>query len=553
MRRSGLRALLLICVSLRCSAALAQQPQADGIRCVDRSPIQLTRTREDAYFDRAIGNADLVSDSWRMVAFRLERPSQVSVSLRDGQDAERGQLVPPATLGAGDHVFVLSYGQVAELLGSDERFRVVIAATVDGATSRAALDGYLRRVTAGEILSRVMFRDVLIQTGNLQLRREDLEVAGDEPNFAFIRSYRNQPDRFDLDRPLGPGWNHNHDIRLHVVAWGQKSQPFNLPEWVVAARGRFVRGQDVPESDGPPRMVHVQNAGLFKRVDQRWVVQASFHGRLTDVEDGLVFESLDHTHYAFEMPRRPPLALCSADTSRPRTLEPPQPVPVRTIENQGHRLSYRYAQTPSGPLVSEVTDPAGRLFRFRYDPPLDDRKAPRPRRLVQVTGPDGISLDFGYGFSAERMLHRFSRNSFVETYRYELHPREVPAAAASPRPRRQRMTAAIDARGQATRYGYGGRGVAAGMSKVADFDPELAVTSITDPDSARVRFRYGEGERTDVRVTIDESNVSARYVLNATGNPLEIEDPPGSVTYLRWSHDAGLPDIVQIEERTARR
>ena len=87
-------------------------------------------------------------------------------------------------------------------------------------------------------------------------------LKGVGPQLNFIRSYSNESKAGRENSVLGPGWNHNHNIYLEIVAYGDEDGFYgnNLPSWVEDVRSNTNQPQIIPLSDFPevaalPRLI----------------------------------------------------------------------------------------------------------------------------------------------------------------------------------------------------------------------------------------------------------------------------------------------------------
>ncbi len=543
---------------------------------IDLDPIALTRTYEQVAFDEVLGNTDAVSDSWRLVAFRLSRKSNVQVSIIAPSTGRTiGRLISSEELGKGSHAFVVSYGQLREKIGDRSDFRLgIIARSVKSRSAQhVILKGYLTENNDGTILSQVRQHNVDLFHGSLTISKQDLPLEGRGPTFDFSRVYTNANRRTRDHSALGQGWKHSHDVRLRVIASGDSVTPFNLPQWVVHARGGFMRLGDVPRSDGRPRYVSINGSGQFKRTGDKWHAQRGYHSTLTETKDGFVFASLDGTRYSFAHPSRPAPRLTS---KRPKHSElrgmhrlgPSMDAPLDSVSDRfGNTLSYEYADTSEGKYLVRAIDSVGREFRLSYHPPIggDSRTADEnadngagmlgehgpaqyahaPRRLVGIQGPGQISIQYDYARETG-LLSAVRMDETLEKYHYtrESGPNGAPPVS-SLRAARYNLQAIEDGVGNSTEFEYlEPKAVPANMRRVIPgINNEDVVKRIVLADGSEKRFGYEERGK-NTRSVIDPRGNASHYTLNATGNPLEMREPMDTVTTMRWTIDQGEPDLL---------
>lgn len=541
---------------------------------VDLDPIALTRTYEQVSFDQALGNLDAVSDSWRLVPFRLSRKARVEVAILAIDGNDRGTLIPLQQLSKGAHAFVVSYGRIAKAIGEEFDFQIVLRAqgSSPGESQQVVLQGYLTKNVGGRMLGRFLEYDVDVHDGILMLGSEDFNVGGRGPQFNFIRNYTNATRRSWNHSALGPGWKHNHDIRLRVIAWGEEPTRFNLPRWVLEAEGRFLALRDVPRTDGRPRYVAITFSSHFKRVGDRWYPQRGYHSTLVETKEGFVLESLSGNRYVFRQPQRPAPTLATDRSSSTilrgmHRLGPAMDEPVRSIADRwGNTLSYEYADTREGKYLVRATDAVGREFRLRYQPPIGPARASKardgemaghgraryahaPRRLVRVLGPGSVDLRFQY-VRETGLLRRVQIGSFEERYHYipERGSTGSPPVA-SLRASRYNLRSVVDGVGNATEYGYLAPGAVPEhmRSSILGLDPSDLVTRIGFADGTEARIQY-EVRGKNTRSAIDPRGNVTGYVLNRVGSPIEIHRPLETVTKMRWTIDEGENDLLMISE-----
>ncbi|MCP4286752.1 MAG: RHS repeat protein, partial [Gammaproteobacteria bacterium] len=391
-------------------------------------PIKLTRTTHLGCFNDKVCNAGEldITDSFQLFPIRVTQAIDLKIELIDAQtELVAGTLIEQDNLPPGAWNFILTYEDIAQhnighRLAKD--FELKITATLAGAANDpGALQlsqeilhpGDLEELFDNAILGNILQHEVLIQRGQLSLRREDMSLKGRGPRLTFNRSYTNQAQR-NPKALMGQGWNHNHGIVLQIDGYGDEPVENNIPQWVDDARGQLFRGSRIRDFERP-YLISVSNAGQFKRVGEDWQSMRSFHGTLTEVDDGYEFLSKDGTLYFFNKPKRrwvsdlnqslesgatpnlAPTRVSYADslysrlfittdpveqslldpltsiTNKPVLLDPnvrfgpSEPAPVRFIQDRnGNRMTYAYAEENEGERLVSIADAVGRGLSFEY-------------------------------------------------------------------------------------------------------------------------------------------------------------------------------------------
>ncbi len=485
--------------------------------------------------------------------------STVEVQVLDRFKTPIETLIGSTLLPAGSYNFVLTREDLAsEIIPSSGRpdfyLSVQTTSSVTGLSRTKLYSGELTDSVTGKILGQVIQHDTLIQDGSLTLRREDLSLNGGGPQLNFIRSYSNSRGPENSDTDLGPGWSHNHDIYVKVLAVSDNGPSFGerLPGWVAGTRQgtqpQLMTADALNaliQAGGPkiPSMVSVSNGGTFEReLSGEWVGQRGNHGRFSgDLASGYVYTSKDGTVYVFN----------SAPDNQQRYKV------ARITDRNGNTLTYDY----DAHRLTRVTDQAGRALSFTYQ--RQDDGSLRLTQLVADMGVSGssqdITLDFNYfrressnsdevasHFDEVGMLQSFTREGFVEQYDYD----------AVPSDNEPNMVSVTDANGHETQYQY-----LPVLSVPSNFRLMAPGTPLTDivhrvcypfsnddcsSEYAQIDYPLDEG---NVRVVTDIRGNPTTYHLNPWGNPSRIEEPEGKITEFDWSIDLGLPDNVIREKR----
>lgn len=508
--------------------------------------------------DQVASTAGVAIGSFHVFDVPMVEPGSVQVDILDANRKRVSTLIAATSLTAGDHRFVLLREDIdtsiVPLSGKPDLYvRVQTIPSSTGQPSIRLYSGELTDSVSGKMLGQVIQHDTLIQDGSLTLRREDLALSGAGPQLNFIRSYSNsrQPENTDTD--LGPGWSHNHDIYIKVLARSDTGPDFGekLPGWIAGTRAgsspaimtsNALAAQIQSSFPQVPSMVSVSNGGIFERtIGGDWIGQRGYHGTLTaTLGAGYVYTSKDGTDYTFNT---------AADDQRYK---------VATVtDRNGNTLTYDYELK----RLSRVTDQAGRYLNFTYG--FADNGRSRLESVDAIVGSmnssQNIQLLFNYfkhenGNSEELashfdeigMLQSFTRADFVERYDYE-------AEIGDNQPN---LVFAEDANGHRTQYQYLAlRDVPANFTLIAPGTRRTDIVSrvcypaedtscssnfasidyVTEPDNAR--------EVTDLNGEL------TRYELNPWGNPSRIVEPLGKITEFDWSIDLGETDNLMRVKR----
>ena len=536
-----------------------------SIACLKDNTIVLTRTYELGVFSSAIGNNDNISDTYRIFPFHLAHPAAVQVDLYDTAGGLQAPLIPPEQLQAGDYYFVLSYQDVRGNLSNGKQFSLHFQATPQKVQAPELREqviecpGILMENYSGDVLGRISVHDVLIHRGRLSLSRDDFELIGREPTLNFSRTYSNQPFDRSLYSSLGQGWHHNHERFLHVIARGDHVTPYNVPQWVLAAKAKFLPLTSLPQKNDRPRYV-VVNFTHFKRIKNQWVANCTRHGTLEERDDGFFYVAKDGTRYFYTTPPTADIGtMLQIDAKRLANLRYTltSAWPLGYIEDRnGNRQTPEYVQTCIGPMVTAVTDAVGRRITFAYDPPVDQPYAgesaylQNPRRLKKIRGPGGIEMAFEY-FPDTGLLKTVQRDVRSESYTYS--PSQQTTDSALPALyRHHNLIGVKDANGHTTQYQYcRPEDIPLSVHQhVTALDPTQAVKAVVYPDLAKAIFNYddtGQNQRT----VVDLRGNPTTYVLNRFGNAVKEIEPLGRITEWTWQLDEDRNDILMTSQTDA--
>jgi len=493
---------------------------------IQGTPFGLQRVHLASKFAPPVTDTDdAYTDGFRKFEFTLEKPTSVSVALLDNDLNERGTLVSETQLPAGEHRFVINYGQVRNAgfnpaTSSGFHIRINYGATSDSPASSTLHRGKLSERVDGKMLGQTMVHDVLIQDGSLNLSREDFAFTGRGPQLAFSRSYNNQSSPAEFQY-LGEGWSHSLEHKLRPLG-SQDSGAGSLPVWVASVEGRFYLPGDVVE--GSPQWTTVSvNGGVFRKHSGTWYSERGRHGRLEESAEGFIFTAKDGTKYVYNYPS---------------TMEP---VSVRYIEDRnGNRMTFTYNGTKQ---LERVTDAVGRACMFGYVN-IPGAVSSYSTRLGSVSCPDGVELSFSY--NNQGYLKEAKRGNRIEKYEYAPEPGIVNPD--------YNLVKTTDTNEHSFGYEYHLAGeIPPNMATfVKALRAQDVIKKVAYPDTKGALFFYdvANGNKRTVRDLREKDTV---YTLNFYGNPLKIEEQLGKTILMTWSIDEGKPDNVMtslIDPRT---
>lgn len=504
------------------------------------SQVQLKRNTALGAFNADANNAGAsdITDNFTVRSFYLSQEANVKVELLNHNKTVVKALVQEQILPINNYSFILTYSDVAAALpsrpGVDFYVRISADAANDLIEHTVLIPGDIGTDVSSEMLGQVLQHDVLIQRGSLNLRREDLSLQGRGPALTFIRSYSNEARRENADGPLGPGWSHNHNLFVQVLAVGDGAQlgQYNLPNWIFDYRGGVFDTKIVPSDSLPrnvnddPSLVLVSNGGLFKKVDGVWHAQRGRHGSISFNGSAFEYRSKDGTLYSFDGVSKP---------GEKGYLN-------YVADRNGNRLTYAYEdEADTSKRLSTVTDAIGRSLTFHYS---DDQGG--QYRLNNVECSCGITLAFGYSNAWGEspfnenfgMLQSFTRGDFVETYEYDFNTEADDLV---------NLVASTDPIGQTTQYRYvDPASVPEQLSfYVKGLNKHDVAQQVIYPDDHHAEFAYAVAEANNRVVTGLRGN-NTTYFLNTYGNPNRILSPLGHAVEMVWTIDQGLDDNLII-------
>ncbi|MCP4688389.1 MAG: RHS repeat protein, partial [Desulfobacterales bacterium] len=274
------------------------------------------------------------------------------------------------------------------------------------------------------------------------------------------------------------------------------------------------------------------NGTTFKKHGGYWTPERGRHGSLVEQDGAFIYTTKDGIRHRYDYPLR------LMDDALLRA-SAPQPSPLRTIiDRNGNTTSFHYDDKER---LERVMDAVGRELTLHYG------STPGPGgpedRLVRVTGPDGIELQFSY--NEQGLLEIVGRSDRVETYEYALQPGGEIA--------RYNLVKTIDSNGAEHAYTYAEQDEIdfKSLANVKALRPETMVKSVVNPDGGVVEIAY-ETTTENKRVVTDMRRNPTVYTLNYYGNPRTIEEPESKIIRMVWSIDEGLDDNVMLSKTDGR-
>ncbi|MFO1369525.1 MAG: RHS repeat-associated core domain-containing protein [Marinagarivorans sp.] len=491
------------------------------------------------------------SDSYTIIDIPLDVDAKtqvkIEVNILDEEKKQISKLVSSQVEPNGIQKVVVLRKDVEKLLPRAEHsgFIQVNTQPLDGSKNHEKLYKLkLEESIHGEMLGQIIEFDTLIQRGALSLRREDMVLQGAGPQLNFSRSYANESKPENNNSPLGPGWSHNHNIYIQILAEGDGKTPYenNLPNWVGKTRSESdqpllldaAKLRALMEGKKIPTRVAVSNGGTFKLVGNSWVGQRGNHGTLTQTESGWEYRSKDGTVYSFGYQGEDKKAF--VDTVTDRNGNTLKYGPYLYLKNV---LKYKpYIHLENETLIQKITDSAGRHLDFNYS--TNDNG---DMRLDSVASSVGPTLEFTYfkqvgdTFDPKAgALKSFKRADFTESYDYESHP-EDPTV---------NLSTVTDASGRVTHYEYYSTldSVPQDLKKVIpSLNPSDVVRYVQYPETdKKAEIKYTSTGATHIRDITDLNGYQKSYTLNSLGNPTNLVEPEGKSTTFKWSADMGEAD-----------
>ena len=334
-------------------------------------------------------------------------------------------------------------------------------------------------------------------TGEIRLRRDDFSVPGRAGmDFAFIRFHRSFTDG---NSPLGPGWDHNHNLRLLAP---EGADPLATDQLLFHTGSRTL---------------------IFRREAGQWRPEPGFFLALSFSDDGreAVITTPDLGRLVFE-----------------RLVETPErgwriaEMSSRHDGGKANRLRYDYPERSD--LLAAVVDVWGNEYHFTHT----------PDGLLERIDGSGYTVVFAYddaGRLASAVVPRVARNGSEagdvgEAYRYD-HDRlssvreepEGPLTEFRYGPDAVRVTGVVVSGGGLRREWLFER--TEREVRVTEPAPRAATVLAFDPTQSlflpTAIHRAGDGQ-------------TWRLIHNTDGLPTENRAPEGWTT--TWTYDSGNPD-----------
>ncbi|HEX3529650.1 MAG TPA: DUF6531 domain-containing protein, partial [Thermoanaerobaculia bacterium] len=442
--------------------------------------------------------------------FDLAQPAKVTLTVRKIDAIETDQtpvLGPPSEifsdrlLTAGGHDYILGPAGLAAadfaLPPGTYQLELRGVAQSDGSvdTAQTFVDSEYRTRDSLPV-GHTIVQGVDLWDGHLTLNREDFRLPGRGAPLEFQRNYSSSGG--DAIGPLGAAWSHNYESRVIIDPCGEVI--------VIGGEG------------GGMRFVSDGNGGLKPL--------RGFHGTLliNNSENGFDFYSKNGTryHYVHGVDEEFPLAWIQDPDGNTTTLE--------------------YDNSSGQPQLVAVHDAAGRTLAFTYDRRQFFTNKSGPV-LVQVTGPDGLSLSFDYDVYGNLIRAAREGDSRVETYAYALPPVFGPVY-------RHQLTDVTNVLNGAVTHYDAAQGVI-GLQGANASVPTIYVTKVREPEGGETTFSFDQAALSSRTAPVLTATVTdprqkvTTYTLNQYGSPLTITDPLQHTAAMEWS-----PNDVLMTSRT---
>lgn len=511
------------------------------------------------------------------IPIKLEEDSLLEVEVLDYNKDSQGYLLPDQAVSAGTyHMAVLleDLGECEPRAGIPDCYvRVRKLPLYGGLGGEILYEITNDQSISGQMLGQVIEHDVLIHNGALTLSRQDFELKSGGLPISFSRSYSNAPYTEYLQTEnslskLGPGWRHNHDIYLNILAKREYGPSYRneLPGWIGQTRddsGPLLIDTDtwsaIRATAVYPSRVSISNGGQFKRSDvaNTWYPQLGYHGTLTNEDTIWEFTSKDGTVYRFETQ--------SQDLSASNALHR---IPVtQIIDRNGNTLDYEYGFVNGQKVLLSVTDNGNenRKLTFVYDTLVDSGSATQVKqsaqhwnklRLMQVQAWDGVEVSFDYtspdsevldaakALGFDRLLESATRGIRTEGYDYE-----ITLEGTNPFQRIPRLTQVTDANDSVKQYEYANLNLPAYLIAGAGlFQPVGKVHYPATTGNNVAKIDYEVTPSTSRRIVTDLNGNDKEYELNSVGNPTRVSYPENKTIAYTWSYDIAAPGNYMVRK-----
>lgn len=430
-----------------------------------------------------------------------------------------GRLTQEGVFAEGEHAIALSPTDLEGAAPADpenpRRFDYVLRArSVEEPTNVATVGGVITLQSecnrAVLPVGRTFVKGVDLYDGHLVRQATDLKVPGRHLGLEVTRTYSSSGQ--DSEGLMGAGWAFNYEAGL-----------------VVSSCGLVI----VKTADGSSQVFRVDAAGKYE-------AQPGYHTELEKAPDGSFdFWDKAHVRHHFE----------GGLASRRRLLEIEEP--------HGDRLVFTYHTQDINRLVEVGEVPRGettavRRLRIAYTGATATATA-QPGgypRITSVAIPE-LRLEASYSYDDFGNLVRVTRSglNLLGAGGRDAEPTEDRYEYSTDATRdRHQLLAAVDANGHRTEYVFfSAQDLFPGeASEAASVDPEdkqehvRIVREFPSPnDPIETSFAYDMQEVLSLHrwnTTVTDGRGSATlYVLNLNGSPLEIREPLGRTTSLRWA------------------
>ena len=375
-------------------------------------------------------------------------------------------------------------GEVFIFVTADElgtgQFLIRLDATSDDTGETENIEGQLKsvlKIKHSFAMGHTIVQGVDLADGSMAYSTKDISLQAPGVNLDFVRTYSNK-SRYELG-PLGYGWSYNYMSRVQTDNCGRI--------YVSGAAGGISR---------------------FRYLGADIVPLKGTHSTLLSNSDGsFSFYTKNGTHYHYSKRQNQAWWLDFIEDTNGNQL---------TIETEDFNFT---------PILKSVTDSAGRKLIYNYSTMTFVGKTGQV--LTNVTGPNGIVLDFTYDIQGHLLTAKREGDTVNETYEYSTEVFGL----------NQNLLKKITNNDTlATReYVYSDkiRTFPTSMGVFTNIE-EKQVDSIIEKDAGTTIFNYTEddGGYNDI-VNIDQNSVITEYMFNEHGSATSVITPYGTKT-MEW-------------------
>ncbi|WP_223789562.1 RHS repeat domain-containing protein [Marinicella meishanensis] len=389
-------------------------------------------------------------------------------------------LIPARAEMFGNHTYSLRIRAVADDNGDEDEAIGTLVSTYD-------IDNSLP-------IGHAVVKGVDLADGSMIYSKQDIALQAPGADLEFTRTY-SSIGRHELG-PLGYGWSYNFMSRVMVGNCGQVI--------VTGADGGSAR---------------------FRIQGDQFIPLKGHHSSLIYNDDGSFdFYPKGGNRYHYVQMQE---GVWWMDY-----IEDPN----------GNRLDVQVQFRNNVPIITAVTDAVGRRFNFTYE--LRDFGIYRHEMLINVSGPEGISLSFDYDelgnlIRAEREGGGIGgTTNEVMTYSGDLSG-----------PTRSLLLSVTDQASGATRswlYNAKNTAVPPSIDDVPDV-LGIEVASITESDAGTTAFTFTPGLGYNAAATVNQNSQESSYSLNSYGAATQITSPAGTRSFV-WETGTDVLLLSETDE-----